>query len=1200
MPPAGAAGEGSLELPALHQHTWLQDTGSFDHLCGNLAAFAKLDVYPEAKKIQLATEDASAHCLGQGSVCLRANGKVQWLHNVLYVPGAANLLSVSRAVGDGLWFVNNAQGEAIEMRNPVTGFSCPIVRENGMYPLEVETVDFSSRRCLAVPGGKGHSCERTRELHERLGHPGKSVFRAMACNEGVNGMSPADLPCSECAKRVCETCVMGKQTRVPFVRANVDVKVEKPLDLLHMDTVGVITPQTPDGAKIILNVVDGFSGMMFASELTSKAEVGVVLKKLITGLEVQTGTQTVRIRSDNGSEFVNHSLREWLDERGTGHDRSAPGNPEQNGVAERGNRTLNTKIRTMLIGAGLPAEYWGEALSAAVMLINITPKKGKQQSRYELFTGRKPTVKFLHRFGCLAYVKLQKHGRFEPVSVAGMFIGYAPNRKAYRVAIGGKCILVSPSVVFDESRNGIDVLRGRDGIPAELRPVPLGGLEPLPGHEEVVNLDQGDSYTLQWVSDDALRPVVRPDLRGEFMDVERRFTSGPSSFPLSQDKEVASHPLNLEDEGNEREVVRHYEDRLRKAELLQAHPVMFPQGRRKQGKKATENVEVPVPSGEDDGRSSEGARMLADHLRRLARGQGEAVGSGPSGRVELPLEREPENPAQEPLDVPACKRVRRVPDRYVPGAYACKGQKVVNGVKIPRSYKEAMSSPEAEQWAAACQEEMDSLDQHGTYELVECPPEASPIPSKWVFDVKTDETGVITRFKARLVAEGNWQIPGVDYSETFAPVASATTRRVFFAVAAEEDWEIDQVDVKTAFLNGTLEEVVYMRQPPGFHSGSGQTVCRLVKSLYGLKQAPRQWHAELSSVFQEIGFTPCDGDPGLFKRETEGESPTFVEVYVDDMLIGGRSRRGVDSTKALLKERFKIHDLGPVKYFLGMLVERDREKRTIKVSVPLKVDELVVKFGLENAAPVDTPMVRGFVQTKLPMHDGEEGKGGSGRLLSPGHKYPELIGSLQYLASNVRPEIAQAVNALSRYRAAPTTAHWNAAIRVVKFLKGTRDDGITYGRVIQPVEGYVDADYAGDADTRESTTGFVYFLNGGPISWASKKQGTVASSTVEAEYLAFHAAAKEGRWLATLLGNFGRPTTRVPLGCDNQGCLANLRNPILSKYVKHIDVAYHSVREWVMRGLFSPWYVNTLKNVADKFTKPLPGPVFARHWNFWR
>jgi hypothetical protein len=859
MEMAGPAGETGAAMPQLGIQ-WLHDSGSFQFLCGDIHAFKTLRYYEKPVDVQLATDESYAKCLGEGTICLVSNGRTQYLHGVQYVPGAANLLSVSKAVKEGLWFTHNNRGEPVCAHNPKTGFSCEIRRQGGMYVLEVATVDYSAGRCGAVPESKptpGHSCERTKLLHERLGHPGKTVFREMACSGGVKGMYPTDVHCQECGKQVCEPCVLAKQTRVIFGTANEDVEVKGPLDILHMDTVGIIHPESHEGGKVMLTIVDGYSGMIVAVELNSKAEVAEELKKIMVGMEVQTGRVVRRIRSDNGTEFIKRDLTDWLRERGTAHDRSAPGNPQQNGVAERNNRTVVERVRTMLVGAGLSADYWGEALPTAVMLVNMSHRRGSPQSRYQMFTGRVPSVRHLKRFGCLAYVKVQKTGKFDPVSVAGMFIGYAPNRKAYRVAVGGKCVLISPSVVFDETRNGIDVLRSRDSIPAGLQLQPLGGLQALPGREEVIDLSNGEEYAVQWMpagGDHALGPRVGT---GVFVDVEGRFSETPRSPWLIDSGEVTPESSPEVKEREAKDADNFLLDRLQYKDmavnLLDLEEVGEGPSPEEGGEDRPEEIvgrdQVPEDQAVDpttqDGASSAGqarevtgegaktadtdarrggvkrgrtnkrccrrpernelqAKEMAELIRRMGRNPGEASQLAGKGVGQTPLEREPDHPAEAPLDTPATKRVRKVPDRFVPGAYACPGRKVVNGVKIPRSYKEAMESPEASFWKAACDEEMSSHNQHGTYEVTDCPAGVKPIPCKWVFDVKTDETGVIVRYKARLVAQGNWQVPGVDFGETFAPVCSAATRRVFFALGAEEDWEIHQVDVKTAFLNGTL------------------------------------------------------------------------------------------------------------------------------------------------------------------------------------------------------------------------------------------------------------------------------------------------------------------------------------------------------------------------------------------------------------
>jgi histone deacetylase 1/2 len=453
----------------------------------------------------------------------------------------------------------------------------------------------------------------------------------------------------------------------------------------------------------------------------------------------------------------------------------------------------------------------------------------------------------------------------------------------------------------------------------------------------------------------------------------------------------------------------------------------------------------------------------------------------------------------------------------------------------------------------------------------------------------------VVRFKARLVAQGCRQRPGVDYNETFAPVSSHSTRRVLLSLAAVQDLEIQQVDIKTAFLNGVLEEEVYVSQPPGFHNGNQGQVCKLLKSLYGLKQAPRAWHSKLAEKLKELGFDACKSDPALFVNRKNPESWIYLITYVDDLLIVSKLSQETDGVKLKLKTVFSVHDLGDVKSFLGSEVSRDRSLGTLKVTSSLKIENLMREYGiLEADRNVETPMILGFLPTES-SHNEQSGIG-SGMPLSEGHRYLELIGSLQYLASTTRPDISQAVGVLSRYRVSPTTSHWNGAIRVLKYLGSTKDLGVVYGsHSEEELVGYVDSDFAGDLDTRKSTTGYLFLYHGAVISWCSKKQTSVATSTVEAEYIAASQAVKEAMWLGSLLGELGIKISSIKLYCDNLGCITNMKNHVVSKYTKHISVSYHHVREKVAWGQIIPLYVPSEENIADMFTKPLSAKVFQGH-----
>jgi hypothetical protein len=519
-------------------------------------------------------------------------------------------------------------------------------------------------------------------------------------------------------------------------------------------------------------------------------------------------------------------------------------------------------------------------------------------------------------------------------------------------------------------------------------------------------------------------------------------------------------------------------------------------------------------------------------------------------------------------------------------------------VHIPGNLREAQRSPQWEYWEAAMQEEQNSLDAHEVMEYVPRPRGQKVIPVHWIFSVKVDEFGNITRFKARLVAQGCRQVPGIDVDEVFAPTSSFGARRALLAVAAAKDYEIHQVDIKTAFLNGELEEEVYVTQPPGFDNGNPHIVCKLRKALYGLKQAPRAWHKTLNEKLATMGYGVCKSDAGVYIKTDSQGLKSYILVYVDDLLIISKAKQEIDECKTKLLLDFKIHDLGEVKDFLGCQIRRNREGHCIYISCTPKIEALAEKFGVElEGKGADTPMSKDFVQTKFCVSETESERVGAGTPLAPGHRYCELLGSMLYIANTTRPDIAHAVGVLSQYRMSPTTSHWNEAIRVLRYLVKTRHMVLSLGAGEDALVGWVDADYAGDLDHRYSTSGFALSVFGGIVVWGSKKQTAVATSTVEAEFMAASLAIKEAIWLKGFMEEIGHAPWSIKLFCDNQGCIANLRNPLYSKYTKHIAVSFHFAREAIGKGQVDLQYVESAKNVADILTKPLPQPIFLGHRN---
>ena len=501
----------------------------------------------------------------------------------------------------------------------------------------------------------------------------------------------------------------------------------------------------------------------------------------------------------------------------------------------------------------------------------------------------------------------------------------------------------------------------------------------------------------------------------------------------------------------------------------------------------------------------------------------------------------------------------------------------------PLTADEALAGPDAELWRKAMDEEMQSLLENKTWTLEELPPGVLPIPVKWVFKIKRDGQGNIERYKARLVAKGFKQRAGIDFNEVFAPVSKHITLRALLGLVATENWELHHLDIKTAFLNGTLEESIYMVQPPGYEQGGVNIVCHLQKSLYGLKQAPRAWHTRLTAELNKMGFESSNADPSLFYRRVDGVL-IFLLVYVDDILIASSKISLVNEAKAGLKKEFDVRDLGAASYFLGMVIERDRQAGTVKLSQHKLSKELIERFGMVDAKPKSTPL---SVSTRLDVANEND------EVLSGDYPYAELVGGLLYLSVCTRPDISQAVGALARFMSKPTQQHWTAAKGVLRYLAGTIDFGIIFGAGEPGLSAYCDADYAGDISSRRSTTGYVFILNGGAISWNSRLQPTVAVSTVEAEYMAAAAAVKEALWLRVLFTSLGMHFEIVTINCDNQGAIKLLKHPIASQRSKHIDIIYHFAREHVMRKNVSFEYCATEDMVADIFTKAVAEGKFV-------
>ena len=426
----------------------------------------------------------------------------------------------------------------------------------------------------------------------------------------------------------------------------------------------------------------------------------------------------------------------------------------------------------------------------------------------------------------------------------------------------------------------------------------------------------------------------------------------------------------------------------------------------------------------------------------------------------------------------------------------------------PSSVSEAKSAPDRLEWEDAMETEMRSLLSNKVWELVEPPPNWKIVGSKWVFKRKIDANGIVEHYKARLVAQGCTQKFGLDYEETFSPVIRFESIRFLQAVGTQHKLQLHQMDVSTTFLHGELTEEVYMRQPEGFiESGKEHLVCHLQRSIYGLKQSPRCWNHTLDSRLKEMGFTQAPSDPCLYvESDSEGEM-FIVAVYVDDIILGGKSESKLMEVKKELSKTFEMKDLGPLHHFLGVKIIQDSITGTIWIGQQSYTEKILQRFGMHNSKPVGTP-----VNPDIKLIAGENPDDVCNQQM-----YQAVVGSLLYLSTKTRPDIAYAVGSVARFCANPTKEHWTAVKRILRYLNGTIKLGLLYRESTSvKIAGYTDADWAGDVGDRKSTSGYMFLLGGAAISWKSNKQTCVALSTAEAEYVALSTAAQEAIWLQQL------------------------------------------------------------------------------------
>lgn len=1046
----------SMVLSALTtDSSWIIDSGATDNMSGSREWFKSLN--DSSTKEVCVANGKKLDVNGKGDVhfTLKSRGNTidTTLKDVIFIPDlTVNLISVSTLAEKGFKFIFDNNG-------------CDIIK-NGKVVLHARKVGRIYR--LQSVGSVNLTTSSTSKdmmlWHQRLGHLN---FDSLASLRKVANDIDFQMTTQ---KQACDVCLKGKQTRAPFVTNHNKPVANSRLALIHSDVMGPMPTTSLGGKRYVLTFLDDFSRKVFVYPIAKKSDVCKYTIDFIRLVENQCSAKVKVLRTDNGSEYVNAGLENFLRQKGIVHQLTVPYSPQSNGSAERLNRSLMNKVRCLLYNANLDDKMWAEAVNTAAFLINRSPSSrlsGKLPE--EVWSGHRVNLKNLRVFGCEAFAHVDdcKRKKLDPKSKRLIFLGYCENVKGYRLFNpDNNKVVISRDVVFNES-----VFPGRHSKIGQKRVF------------EPIYLTGGD--------DEEMLETTSVEAEPEYLSAES------SDCPLE-------------------------------AEPVSTDPVV-----------------------------------------------------SPSHPVELECEREPSEDSVQPELAQESTGQRYNLRSRIPKT-TCNITNVCNVTEPiePRTVKEALSSEDKELWQKAMKDEIDSFILHGAWELTEKPVDKNVVKNKWIFTLKRDSDGNITRYKARLVAKGFTQRYGEDFHETFSPVVRHSSIRLLLSMAVNMNLKIDHLDVQTAFLNGDLQEEIFMQQPEGFICpGNENKVYRLRKAVYGLKQASRSWYQKVKDVLLTLGYRQCKQEDCIFTKRS-GESIVFIALYVDDFFVFYNDKRLADTLKSSLLKVFKLKDLGPVRNMLGIKVERDAT--TIKLSQENRIDKLLDRFGMTDCKPVKSPMITNISSVNESCNNASINN-------VTRFPYQELIGSLMYLCVTTRPDISFAVSYLSKFNSCYTEFHWNQAKRILRYLKGTKGKALVFkmSNVDPILEGYSDADWAADPD-RKSYTGYVFKYGGNSISWGSYKQSCISLSSTEAEYCSLSEASREAVFLQALIKELLMTTScKIVMYCDNQSAIQLATNHTLHRRSKHIEIRYHYVRDMIDRFNVEIVYIPTDTMIADVFTKPL-------------
>ncbi|KAI2966591.1 hypothetical protein CBS147324_7348 [Aspergillus niger] len=955
-------------------------------------------------------------------------------------------------------------------------------------------------------------------LHRRYGHAGFRRVTSAAKNQHIELEHRDDLH--------CEACSLGKAKRL--VSRDPIPKTADPTQLWHAD-VQQVTPIGHGGFKYFLVMVNNATRLVRTAMLKQKNHASTELIRMNNEHKNMVGRYVASWHLDGGREF--NKFKEWAnhEDRGIRVVISPPRTPEANGLAERYGGLINQMSRVMMLDSGLPVHLWPFAVRLAAQILNRLVPTGSEVKQTPVSLYRSfynlpnpdATLDFLRVFGCRCYQHIPVEDR-----VTSRKMGPRADT-GYFVGFDGDHGHVY--LVWYPASN--KVKKSRDVTFYEDRTYKDDHEDP--GRTPAAPTPKGPIIPESGTSINFDNTILRA--------IKNTEIDNAKALPTQND--TADEPV-----------------RGRIQTLSSSTEPSAPTG--------------PIRSIENPADYEASSTKYAHRDFRLADSEPpstKAVATAPRRSQRSTKGKSPQWLGNE--QVAALEQ-----ESNLPPLPALKQHEVV----IPNTYTEAISSPLAPYWKAAMTTQIDKIKSMKTYDIVDRPAGARVIPGKWVFDLKVNTEGVIIQFRARWVVCGNRQVPGIDYDESFAPVASEIALKMFMTNVALKHLRWEQCDIISAYLHAQIEgKRVYMKQPTGYHEGPPGRVCLLKMALYGLRQAAHLWNRTLDEKLQEIGFKPLPEDPCVYRM-----GDIWLIIYVDDSAIAGPEEEDLTSVKGHLNEAFGLKELGEPKVLLGCNVIRDYEAGTISLSQPTYVEECLAAANLQACSGVAIPMTPTYKKADRTTMTTDN---------VDINEYQSLVGRLNWLSTKSRPDLRHATFRLQRRMHDPTTADVKALKTVYRYLRDTVSYGITLATDhSKGIEVYVDAAHA-DHEDGKSTEGYVIFYTGGPITWSSNKQSVVAPSSTVVEYCAFDAAVKDVLYVKKLALAFDLKISddgKIPLFSDAANSLKILNHGGYTKSTRWLDNRYLFVADLIKTNAISIQHVAGVSNPADGLTKPLDREAF--------